>query len=291
MREFDSQIRETATERLKAIEGCLKTDAIFFFGLIEPAIKNPFWDMIEKLKSNPVEENRKTISVILQTPGSSAEIVEKLVEILRHHYDSVNFVIPDYAISAGTLFALSGDKLYMDYSSSIGPIDPQVYNGTWVSALGYLGQVGKMIRKSAEGKLPEVDVLMIKGQDLALLNKYEQARDLTKTLLNEWLTQYKFRDWTKHRSNPGKKGQPVKDAEKKERSEEIAEILSNNKIWHSYERQISPKTLQTMLRLDIEDLAQRDLQAKVRRYTEFVTPYLTPYVIRHGTFLHSRNWF
>lgn len=96
--------------------------------------------MIEKLKSDTVKEKWRTISVILQTLGGSAEIVEKLVEILRHHYDSVNFVIPDYAMSAGALFAHSGDKLYMDYSSALGPIDPQVHNGTdWVPALGYLG--------------------------------------------------------------------------------------------------------------------------------------------------------
>lgn len=41
MREFDSQIRETAMERLKAIDIFLKTDAVFFFGPIGPAIKNP----------------------------------------------------------------------------------------------------------------------------------------------------------------------------------------------------------------------------------------------------------
>ena len=287
MREFDSQIRETAKRRLKAIESSLETDAIFFFGPINPSIKNPFRDMIEKLKSDPVKENRETISVILQTPGGFAETVEKLVEILRHHYESVNFVIPDYAMSSGTLFALLGDKIYMDYSSSLDPIDPQVHTRTWVSALGYLDQVEKIIQKSAEGKLTEVDVLMIKGQDLALLNEYEQARNLTITLLKEWLAKFKFRNWTEHRSDPKKKGQLVTDDEKKERSEEIANILSDNKIWHSYGRQISPKTLQTMLRLDIEDLAQRDLQAKVRRYTESVTPY----VIRHETFIHSRNWF
>lgn len=88
--------------------------------------------------------------------------------------ESVNFVIPDYAMSAGTLFAFSGDKIYMDYSSSLGPIDPKFIMELILSRLwGYLGQVGKTIRKSAEGKLPEVDVLIIKGQDLALLNKYK----------------------------------------------------------------------------------------------------------------------
>lgn len=77
-------------------------------------------------------------------------------------------------MSAGTLFAFSGDKIYMDYSSSLGPIDPKFIMELILSRLwGYLGQVGKTIRKSAEGKLPEVDVLIIKGQDLALLNKYK----------------------------------------------------------------------------------------------------------------------
>ena len=293
MREFDSQIRETAMERLKDIESSLKTDAIFFFGPIDPSIKNLFRDMIEKLKSDPVKENRETISVILQTTGGSAEIVEKLVEILRYHYDSVNFVIPDYAMSAGTLFALSGDKIYMDYSSSLGPIDPQIYNGTdWVPALGYLDQVEKMIQKSNEEKLTEVDLLMIKGQDLALLNKYEQARNLTITLLKEWLAKFKFRNWTKHRSDSEKKGKTVTDDEKKKRAEEIANILSDNKIWHSHGRQIGLKTLQEVLHLEIEDYSKdRELRPKIRRYVEFLTPYLTHLFIRHGTFLHSRNWF
>ena len=100
--------------------------------------------------------------------GGSAEIVEKLVEILRHHYKYVNFIISDCAMSAGTLFALSGDKLYMDYSSSLGPVDPQVHNRTeWVPALGYLDQVEKMIQKSNEGKFTDVDVLIIRtGKEL-----------------------------------------------------------------------------------------------------------------------------
>lgn len=192
-------------------------------------------------------------------------------------------------MSAGTLFALSGDKIYMDYSSSLGPIDPQIYNGNnLISALGYLDQMEKMIQKSNEGKLTEVDELMIKGQDLALLNKYEQARNLTITLLKEWLAKFKFRNWTEHRSDPKKKGDPVTDDEKRERAEEIANILSDNKKWHSHGRQIGLKTIQTELRLEIEDYSKDGkLRAKIRRYFEF----LTPYVIRYGTFLHSRNWF
>ena len=147
-----------------------------------------------------------------------------------------------------------------------------------------------MIQKSTEGKFTEVEALALKGLDLALLSKYEQARELTNTLLKKWLAQFKFRNWTEHRSDPKKKGQPVKDDEKKKRAEEIAENLSNNKIWHSHERRIGIKTLKTTpLRLEIEDYSKNpNLQDRIRRYFEFITPYIT----RHGyIFLHSRNWF
>ena len=51
--------------------------------------------------------------------------------------------------------------------------------------LGYLGQVEKMIQKSAEGKLTDVEALALKGLDLVLLSKFEQARNLTITLLEK----------------------------------------------------------------------------------------------------------
>lgn len=121
-----------------------------------------------------------------------------------------------------------------------------------------------MIQKSAVGKLTDVETLALNGLDIALLNKYEQARNLTITLLKEWLAEFKFRNWTEHRSNPEKKGQTITNAEKDERAEEVANILPDNKKWPSHERRIGLKTLQTApLRLEIEDYSKnRDLQAK-----------------------------
>ena len=242
---------------------------------------------------DPVKENRKTISVSLQTTRGSAEIVEKLVEILRHHYESVNFIIPDYAMSAGTLFALSGDKIYMDYSSSLSPVNPQVYNGTdWVPALTIWTKWKKWSRNPPRGKLTDVEALALKGLDLALLPQYERPRNLTITLLEKWLAQFKFRNWTEHRSNHEKKGKTVTDAEKKKRAEQIAENLSNNKIWYSHGLQIGLQKLQKELRLEIEDYSINvDIRTKIRCYVEFLTPYLIPYFIRYESFLHSRNLF
>ena len=47
-------------------------------------------------------------------------------------------------MSAGTILCMSGDKIFMDYASILGPIDPQVPTpdtGDYVPALGYLDKV------------------------------------------------------------------------------------------------------------------------------------------------------
>lgn len=289
MREFDNQIREIAKDRIVAVEKHLQADAIFFYGPIYPSLEKPFRDFIEDLKSDASDRDR--IAIILNTPGGSAETVEKLVDIVRYHYSEVYFVIPDEAMSAGTIFALSGDRIFMDYTSSLGPIDPQVHNGKdWVPALGYLDQVEKMIKKSAEGKLTDAELIILQNLDLAMLSRYEQAKNLTITLLKKWLVEHKFRDWTTHHTNPEKLGQPVTDAEKQARAEEIATLLSDNKIWHSHGRKIGVVTLQKLLRLKIEDFStDKDFRAKIRLYAEFITDYIN----RHDYpfFLHSRRYF
>lgn len=289
MREFDTQIKESAKQRLIALEDHLNADVMFYFGPIFPSAEKRFREFIEALKCDG--ENRGRICIVLNTPGGSAETVEKFVEIVRYHYSEVIFVIPDEAMSAGTIFALSGDMIYMDYTSSLGPIDPQVHNGKdWVPALGYLDQVEKMIEKSARGILTDAELVILQNLDLAMLSRYEQAKNLTITLLKKWLVEYKFKDWKVHAKDPQKIGQEVTLAEKQQRAEEIATLLSDNKIWHSHGRKIGVGTLRNLLKLKIEDYSTDiDLRAKIRAYSEF----LTDYIHRHDYpfFLHSRVFF
>ncbi|MCV5791938.1 serine dehydrogenasease, partial [Escherichia coli] len=66
---------------------------------------------------------------------------------------------------------MSGDKIYMNYASSLGPIDPQVQSsdGKWVPALGYLDKVEEMITKSREGTITQAELMMLSQLDLAHL--------------------------------------------------------------------------------------------------------------------------
>lgn len=285
----DIAIKEVLSNNLKRLEDHLNSDVIFYYGSIEPAIEKPFRDFIEALKEDNIQHNK--LSIILNTPGGSGETVEKMVAITRHHYKEVDFIVPDYAMSAGTIFCMSGDKIWMDYSSSLGPIDPQVFNGNnWVPALGYLDKVDEFIKKSKDNTLTQAEFMMLKDQDLAMLKSYEQARDLTVSLLKEWLVKYKFKNWDIHESTKKILGTQVTIKEKQARAEDIARILGDNKIWHSHGRSIGIHTLKKVLQLKIEDYSNNDdLKPLIREYNDTICDY----VVKSGLklFLHSRNHF
>ncbi len=117
-----------------------------------------------------------------------------MVGVLRRHYEIVNFIVPDLTMSAGTIFCMSGDNIYMDCTGSLGPIDPQVQipdTGDWVPTLGYINKVHEI---AAKPRLSLGNVVLLRSIDLAKLALFEQARDLSIELLTDWLVEYKFKD-------------------------------------------------------------------------------------------------
>lgn len=290
MKVLDEAVKAEVTKRLRELEEYLDGDVAFYFGPMDVAFVQTFRDFIERMSaSRPA--GRERLVLLLNTPGGSAEAVEKMVEIIRHHYKLVDFVVPDFALSAGTIFCMSGDRIFMDYSSSLGPIDPQVWNGAqWVPALGYLDKVETLLAKATNGTLSNAEFLILQGQDLALLSRYEQARDLTVTLLKNWLVEYKFRSWTKHRTDNKKLGQAVSNEEKQERAEQIAKKLGDNKLWHSHGRMIGPSTLLRTLRLEIDDYSKNEeLRRLIRSYNDLLTDYIARG--SYQLFMHNRDYF
>lgn len=113
---------------------------------------------------------------------------------------------------------------------------------------------------------------------------------LTITLLKKWLVEYKFKDWLIHSTTPAKLGTPVTDEEKIERAEEIARLLSDNKLWHSHDRMIGISTLQTVLKLKIEDYSNDKVKrSKIIAYNGLLTDYITRHDFQY--FFHNRNYF
>lgn len=285
----DHQVHDLLLRCLDKLEKELKADVISYTGPIKDGNENTLMNIVEDLAA---DENKKdSVFVIITTGGGSATAVERYVNILRHHYKEVNFIVPDYAYSAGTIFCMSGDNIYMDYFSVLGPIDPQIQNkeGKFVPALGYLDKINELIFKAQSNQLTQAEFIILKDFDLAELRAYEQAKELTIELLKNWLVKYKFKNWSHHRTNKKLKGQIVNQERKEKRAEEIADKLSNNNHWKSHGRPINIETLTMDLKLEIIDYSKIEpLRSLIRSYYEL----LSDYVNRNGSiiFVQTRKF-
>ena len=273
----DEFVVQQLDERLGALEDGFDSDALCFVGPLYPGVDDLIRTTVENLRQRGEQrepEQRTRLLVILTTNGGYIETVQRIVETLRHHYGHIGFLIPNYAFSAGTVLAMSGDEIYMDYYSRLGPIDPQVLNSRnqWVPALGYLIQWDRLLGKAANGTLTLAEAqLMIEGFDQAALYQYEQARALSVTLLEEWLAKYKFKNWVQTETRKRR----VTDAKRKQRAKEIAEALSETDKWHSHGTGISMEVLRRDLKLLIDDLEDDpERWATVRQYDGLLSDYM-----------------
>lgn len=266
---------------LTDLEKYLKADVLVFYGPIVNGSDSEIKDIIERLPNK-----KETLYVILTTGGGVLLPVQRIVKVFRHYYKEVNFIVPNYAFSAGTILCMSGDKIYMNYFSCLGPIDPQVENREHklVPALGYLDKINELLEKAKQNTLTQAEFLILKDFDLAELKQYEQAKDLAISLLKKWLTQYKFKDWNQHSD-----GRAVTQQEKENRAVEIAELLSDNKKWNSHGYPIDIETLTTELKLKIEDFSKdTKLNSLIVKYNDCLEEYIN--IKKYQRFVQTRNF-
>jgi len=279
---INDTIKSLLNKELNEIEAYLQADVLTFYGPIFDGSEASFLQVVEQLSQQKTHDK---LFIILTTSGGSAIAVERYVNITRQHYSEVNFIIPDKAFSAGTLFCMSGDNIYMDYYSVLGPIDPQVANkeGRWVPALGYLDKINELIQKAQNNTLTQAEFIILKDFDLAELRAYEQAKELTIDLLKKWLVEYKFKTWSNH-----KNGTSVTHDEKINRAQEIADNLSNNRIWKSHSRPLNIKVLEE-LKLIITDFGKDEkLTNYLRAYHRLVVDFTSKNQL--PVFVHTRSF-
>ena len=69
---------------------------------------------------------QEPIAVVINSPGGSARAAFKLASLLLKHCGSYSLVVPYFAKSAATLFALGADKIIMSKFAELGPLDAQI---------------------------------------------------------------------------------------------------------------------------------------------------------------------
>jgi ClpP class serine protease len=68
------------------------------------------------------------LDLILHTPGGEVAATESIIDYLQKKFSDIRVIVPQLAMSAGTMIACSSDTILMGKQSSLGPIDPQ-YRG------------------------------------------------------------------------------------------------------------------------------------------------------------------
>ena len=78
------------------------------------------------LRAIKLTDDSVPLDLILHTPGGLVLASEQIAHALCRHPARVTIFVPHYAMSGGTLLALSADEIVMDDNAVLGPVDPQL---------------------------------------------------------------------------------------------------------------------------------------------------------------------
>lgn len=102
---------------------------------VNDADKNGFMTVVHKL------DRKKGLDLVLHTPGGEIAATESIVHYLKSMFGTnMRAIIPQLAMSAGTMMACACKSIIMGKQSSLGPIDPQL-NG--MAAHGILEEINR----------------------------------------------------------------------------------------------------------------------------------------------------
>ncbi len=179
-------------------------------------------------------DRTKGLDLFLHTPGGSIASTQAIVRYLQQMFGAdIRALVPQLALSAGTMVACSCRKILLGKQSSLGPIDPQLRG---IPAVGVLEEFKQALRAYKED--PDTAILWreIIGQYRpTFLGQCENAIDWTKRFVEEQLETVMFSG----------------HADAKQKATEIVRRLSDYSENKTHERHI-PAAECVSMGLDIE---------------------------------------
>jgi ClpP class serine protease len=147
---------------------------------LSDADKNGFMTVIHKL------DRSKGLDIILHTPGGETAATESLVDYIRSMFGTnIRAVVPQLALSAGTMIACACKEIIMGKQSSLGPIDPQ-FRG-----MPAHGVKEEFMRAHQEIRADQTKAFVwqpiIAKYHPTLVGECEKAIDWSNEMVKEWL--------------------------------------------------------------------------------------------------------
>jgi hypothetical protein len=146
---------------------------------------NAFMAAVHQLKRD------KGLDLILHTPGGDIAATEALVKYLWVMFDkNIRVIVPQLAMSAGTMIACAAQRIVMGKQSSLGPIDPQIGG---VPAQGVLDEFQMAVQsiKKEPASAPLWQQIVSRYHP-SFLNECVQAIDWSRNMVHGWLCENMF---------------------------------------------------------------------------------------------------
>jgi hypothetical protein len=108
---------------LQSLEKSLKYPVAAYYSTASPLSE---WEAESIAEALEVIGGGPRLGFIIQSLGGDPNAARLMIKLLREYYEEIDVFVPSHAYSAGTLFALGSDRIWMGPTSRLGPIDPQV---------------------------------------------------------------------------------------------------------------------------------------------------------------------
>ena len=131
-------------------------------------------------------DKKKGLDLILHTPGGDIAAAESIVDYLHLVFgDDIRAIVPQMAMSAGTMIALSCPTIIMGKESSLGPVDPQFHGLSCQEAVDEFDQA--VAEVSANPASLGLWQLRISKYTPTFLVSCKNALDWSKSYTKNWL--------------------------------------------------------------------------------------------------------
>ena len=169
------------------------------------------------------------LDLVLHTPGGDTAATESIVDYLRSMFGTnMRAIVPQLAMSAGTMIACACQEILMGKHSSLGPIDPQIRGIPAHGVLEEFKRARKEIKKNSA--VTELWRPILAQYHPTLVGECEKAIAWAKEMTRAWLRDGMF----------------CGDDTAEEKVEKIIEELCDLAITKSHRRHLSIERCQEM---------------------------------------------
>ena len=185
--------------------------------------KNGFMTVIHEM------DRTAGLDLILHTPGGEIAATESLVDYLRSMFGTdIRAIVPQIAMSGGTMIACACKEILMGKHSNLGPIDPQFAGIPAHGVVEEFNRAKKEIREDVSN-IPIWQPIIAKYNP-TLIGECEKAIAWSTEMTSEWLSTGMFK----------------RDDAKEEKIKRILEELGDHALTKSHSRHISVERCRNM---------------------------------------------